>query len=193
MADEAVLPITGDDDANRLLEDEPLALAIGMLLDQQVPMEWAFGGPHKLKQRLGELDAKAIADIDVDDLEHTFKEKPALHRFPGSMARRTHEMCRHLVEHHGGDVTALWADGAPAGEVLARIKAMPGYGDEKSRIFLALLAKRFGIRPEGWEETAAPFSDGEHRSVADVDSPEALEKVRRFKKAMKAKGKGKAG
>jgi uncharacterized HhH-GPD family protein len=193
MADRAALPITGDDDADRLLEDEPLALMIGMLLDQQVPMEWAFGGPHRLKQRLGDLDAKAIADTDVDELEMAFKEKPALHRFPGSMARRAHEMCRQLVEQYGGDPTAIWSDGAPAGEVLARLKALPGYGDEKSRIFLALLAKRFGIRPAGWEMAAAPFSDGEHRSVADIDSAEALEKVRQFKKAMKAKGKGKGG
>ena len=185
------LPVTGNAEANKLLVDDPLALIIGMLLDQQVPMEWAFGGPHRLKQRLGALDAKAIADTDVDDVERAFKEKPALHRFPGSMARRTQDMCRHLVEHHGGDPTAIWADGVPADEVLARLKALPGFGDEKSRIFLALLAKRFGIRPAGWETAAAPYSDGEHRSVADIDSAGALEKVRQFKKAMKAKGKGK--
>lgn len=191
MARRVALPVTGDDEADALLEDEPLALVIGMLLDQQVPMEWAFAGPHRLKERLGALDAATIAGMDTEKIEAAFKEKPALHRFPGSMARRTQDLCRHLVEHHGGDAARIWNDGAGGTEVLTRLKALPGFGDEKSRIFLALLAKRFGVRPPGWEDAAAPFSDGEHRSVADIDSGESLEKVRQFKKAMKAKGKGK--
>jgi uncharacterized HhH-GPD family protein len=189
----ARLPVTGDPDADQLLVSEPLALVIGMLLDQQVPMEWAFGSPLRLKERLGgELSAERIAAMPADDLEAAFKGPPALHRYPGSMARRTQDLCRHLVEHHGGDAAAIWR-GVRSGEELARrIRALPGFGPDKSRIFLALLAKRFGTRPAGWEEHAGPFADATPRSVADIDSPEALQRVREFKKAQKAKGRGKA-
>jgi uncharacterized HhH-GPD family protein len=187
----AAIPVTGEPEADALLEQEPLALLIGMLLDQQVPMEWAFSGPHRLKQRLGGLDAAAIAAMDADELALAFKEKPALHRFPGSMAKRTHELCRHLVEHYDGQAERIWKEASTGAEALGRLKALPGYGDEKSKIFLALLAKRLGIRPAGWEDAAKPFSDDRHRSVADIDSPESLEEVRRFKRAMKARGKGK--
>ncbi len=190
----AVLPVTGDPDADALLATDPLALLIGMLLDQQVPMEWAFAGPARLRERLGgTLDAAAIAAMDPDDLEAAFKEKPALHRFPGSMAKRTQALCAHLVEEHGGRAERVWTDAADGREVLRNLRALPGFGEEKAKIFLALLAKRFGVRPAGWEEAAAPFSDDQHRSVADIDSPEALEEVRLFKRAMKAKGKGKDG
>ncbi|MGH9183179.1 MAG: HhH-GPD-type base excision DNA repair protein [Acidimicrobiales bacterium] len=184
--------ITGDPDADDLLAQDPLALLIGMLLDQQVPMEWAFGAPAKLARRLGgRLDAGQIAVMDPDDLEAVFRERPALHRYPGSMARRTHELCRHLVEAHGGRGEAVWEGVATGAELLGRVRALPGYGDEKARIFVAVLGKRRGVRPQGWEEAAAPFSDERHRSVADVTSPEALERVRAFKRAKKAAGLGK--
>jgi uncharacterized HhH-GPD family protein len=188
------LSITGDAEGDGLLNTDPLALLIGMLLDQQVPMEWAFGSPLKLKERLGgELDAASIAAMPLDELERLFKGPPALHRFPGSMAKRTQQMCRHLVEHHGGRAEAVWADAATGDELYARLRAIPGYGGEKAKIFMALLAKRFGVRPPGWEEPAQPFSDATCRSVADVDSAEALLEVRAFKQMMKAKGKGKDG
>jgi uncharacterized HhH-GPD family protein len=186
------LPVTGDPEADRLLVTDPLALLIGMLLDQQVPMEWAFGSPLRLKERLGgDLDAARIAAMPTEELEAVFKGPPALHRYPGSMAKRTQALCQHLVDHHDGDAAKVWSR-VRSGEALhARIRALPGFGEEKARIFLALLAKRFGKAPEGWEEHAGPFADGTPRSVADIDSPEALARVREFKRAMKAKGKGK--
>ena len=185
--------ITGDSAADDLLARDPLALLIGMLLDQQVPMEWAFGSPAKLAERLGgRLDAGAIAAMDPDALEHAFKGPPALHRFPGSMAKRTQALCATLVEHHGGEAEAVWNQATTGDDLLARLQALPGFGAEKARIFMAVLAKRLGVKPPGWEEAAAPFSDDVRRSVADADSPEALEEVRAFKKMMKAKGKGKA-
>jgi len=188
------LSITGDLEGDGLLNTDPLALLIGMLLDQQVPMEWAFASPLKLKERLGgELDAASIAAMPLEELEVAFKGPPALHRFPGSMAKRTHQMCQHLVEHHGGRAEAVWADAETGDELYARLRAIPGYGGEKAKIFTALLAKRFGVRPPGWEELAQPFSDATHRSVADVDSAEALLEVRAFKQMMKAKGRGKDG
>jgi uncharacterized HhH-GPD family protein len=188
------LPVTGDPDADRLLASDPLALLIGMLLDQQVPMEWAFGSPLRLRERLGgELSAGHIASMETEELEAVFKGPPALHRYPGSMARRTQDLCRHLLEHHGGDAAAIWKGVRSGDEMLRRLRALPGFGEEKSRIFLALLAKRFGKRPAGWEQSAGPFADDRPRSVADVDSPEALIRVREFKRAQKAKGRGKGG
>jgi uncharacterized HhH-GPD family protein len=186
------LYITGDPDADGLLNTDPLALLIGMLLDQQVPMEWAFGAPPKLKERLGgAIDAGHIAAMPLEELEVVFKGPPALHRFPGSMAKRTQQVCQHLVEHHDGRADALWDDDPDAKELFRRLKGLPGYGVEKSKIFMALLAKRFGITPDGWEEVAAPFSDTERRSIADVSSPATLLEVRAWKKAKKAQGKGK--
>jgi uncharacterized HhH-GPD family protein len=190
---QGTLAVTGDPDADRLINTDPLALLIGMLLDQQVPMEWAFSSPLKLKARLGGLDAERIAAMPLEELEAAFKGPPALHRYPGSMAKRTQALCAHLVEHHGGDAARVWS-GVRSGEALhARIRALPGFGEEKARIFLALLAKRFGKRPAGWEVQAGPFADDTPRSVADVHSPEALARVRDFKRAMKAEGKGKTG
>ena len=187
------VPVTGDPEADRLLTDEPLALMIGMMLDQQVPMEWAFSAPLKLKERLGgRLDAAEIAALDPAALLAAFKGPPALHRFPGSMAMRTQALCQHLVDDYGGDAAAVWVGVADGRELVRRVRALPGFGGEKSKIFTALLAKRFGVRPPGWEEAAAPFSDGEPRSVADVDSAETLVKVRAWKKMMKAQGRSKA-
>jgi uncharacterized HhH-GPD family protein len=189
---EPTLPVTGDAEADKLLVDDPLALMIGMLLDQQVPMEWAFSGPLRLKERLGgRLDAADIASRDPGELEQLFKGPPALHRYPGSMAKRTQALCQHLVDHHGGDAASVWTGVDDGRELVRRVRALPGYGGEKAKIFTALLAKRFGVRPAGWEAAAAPFSDDEPRSVADIDSAETLQRVRSWKKAMKAAGKGK--
>jgi uncharacterized HhH-GPD family protein len=187
------LPVTGEAEADRLLVGNPLALLIGMLLDQQVPMEWAFRGPLTLQERLGgSLDAETIAALGPDKVEAIFRDKPAMHRYPGSMAKRTHALCAYVVEHYGGDAGAIWRDAPSGAEVYRRLRELPGYGDEKAKIFLAILGKRLGVAPPGWEEVAAPFSDATPRSVADVDSDASLARVREFKRARKAEKKGKA-
>jgi uncharacterized HhH-GPD family protein len=188
------LPLTGDAAADELLVTDPLARLLGMLLDQQVPMEWAFMAPYRLQERLGvdHLDAKVIAEMPPDELEKLFKGPPALHRYPGSMAKRAQALCQELVASYDGDAEAVWRGVESGAELVKRVQALPGFGKDKSRIFVALLAKRFGIRPEGWEEATAPFSDDKPRSVADIDSPEALGRVREWKKAMKAQGKTKS-
>lgn len=189
---QGTLAITSDEAADGLLNSDPLALLLGMLLDQQIPMEWAFVGPSILKERLGgRLDAAEIAAMDPDEFFVHVKGPRALHRFPGSMAKRIQEVCRALVADYGGRAEAVWEGVASGAEVLRRLKALPGFGEEKSKIFLAILAKRFGIRPDGWEEAAAPFSDEVPRSVADVHDLESLAKVREWKKAKKAAGKTK--
>lgn len=187
------IPITNNDEANRLLVNDPLALVIGMLLDQQVPMEWAFRGPFTLRERLGgTLDATAIAAMDPEALVAVFCAKPAMHRYPAAMARRVHELCEHIVHEYGGDAGKIWWRVTTGEELYRRVRALPGYGDEKAKIFVAILAKRLGKKPAGWEVVAAPFSDATPRSVADVSSAKALEKVREFKKAKKAEGRSKA-
>ena len=184
------LPLTGDPQADRLLEDDALALLIGMLLDQQVPMEKAFRGPYDLKERMGgRLDAAEIASTDADTLAALFKGPPALHRYPGSMAGRTQDMCRALVERYDGDAASVWTSAATGSELFANLKALPGFGEQKARIFTALLAKRLGVTPPGWEAVAGPYAQVGHFSVADVDGPEALARVREYKKAMKAAAK----
>ena len=180
------LHVTGDPAADRLLNTDGLALVIGMLLDQQVPMEWAFMGPSSLKARLGHLDAGRIAAMDPEDLVAVFCAKPALHRYPAAMARRTHDLCAFVTARYGGDAGRLWKGVGSGAELLARLRELPGYGEEKSRIFVAILAKRRGIRPEGWEAAAGAFADPTPRSVADIDSPESLAKVRQWKQAQKA-------
>lgn len=191
MSDPAI-PITGDDDADRLLEQDPLALLIGMLLDQQVPMEWAFRGPATLRERLGGLDAASIAAMDQEELVAVCSQKPAIHRFPAAMGRRIHELCAAVVEDHGGDAASVWRDAADAGDLFDRLRALPGYGEEKTRIFVAILGKRLGVAPPGWEEVAGPFADDQPRSVADVHSEESLQAVRTWKKQMKAAKRSKA-
>jgi uncharacterized HhH-GPD family protein len=188
----AEIPVTGDPDADRLLVENPMALLIGMLLDQQVPMEWAFKGPATLQTRLQGLDASRIADLDPDDLDAAFRTKPAVHRFPSAMAKRTHALAQMIVDEYGGDAAAIWRDVPSGAELFERLRALPGFGDQKAKIFLALLAKRLGVRPDGWEAAAAPFSDSTPRSVADIDSPETLARVRDWKRTQKARGKGKA-
>ena len=185
------LAVTGDPVADRLLNTDPLALLIGMLLDQQVPMEWAFRGPATLVNRLGGLDAGAVVDMDPEAFLEACRAKPAIHRFPRSMAGRIQDLCRHLVDHHGGDAADIWRGASDGADLSRRLRALPGYGAEKTMIFVAILAKRFGVAPEGWEAAAGPFADDVPRSVADIDSPEALATVRAWKKAQKAAGKSK--
>jgi uncharacterized HhH-GPD family protein len=187
------VPVTGDPEADKLLSEEPLALLIGMLLDQQVPMEWAFGAPLRLRDRMGgRIDAAEIAALDPDKLEAVFKGPPALHRFPGSMGKRTQALCQMLVDDYDGDAAQVWAGVESGAELLRRLKALPGFGGEKAKIFAALLAKRFGVRPPGWEQATTPFSDDQPRSVADIDSAESLARVRAWKKMMKAQNKAKS-
>ena len=188
----AAIPITGDPESDLLLEQDPLALVVGMLLDQQVPMETAFAGPAKLVHRMGDrFDAASIAAMDPDEFEAICRERPAIHRFPAAMAKRIHELCRHVVENYDGDPARIWK-GVRSGAVLhKRVSALPGFGEEKTKIFIALLAKRLGRAPAGWEEAAAPFSDDVPRSIADVSSPETLAEVRAWKKAQKAAGRSK--
>ena len=185
------LAITGDAGADRLLNTDPLALLVGMLLDQQVPMEWAFRGPATLVQRLGSLDAAAIAAMDPEAFGEACRTKPAIHRFPGSMATRIQGLCQHLVDHHGGDAADVWQGAADGADLALRLRALPGYGAEKTMIFMAILAKRMGVALDGWEVAAGPFADDAPRSVADIDGPEALAAVRAWKKAQKAAGRGK--
>ena len=185
------LAVTGDPAADRLLNTDPLALLIGMLLDQQVPMEWAFRGPATLVNRLGGLDAGAVADMDPEAFLEACQAKPAIHRFPRSMAGRIQDLCRHLVDHHGGDAADIWRGASDGADLSCRLRALPGYCAEKTMIFVAILAKRMGVAPEGWEAAAGPFADDVPRAVADIDSPEALATVRAWKKAQKAAGKSK--
>jgi uncharacterized HhH-GPD family protein len=187
------LYITGEPATDMLLNTDGTALLIGMLLDQQVPMEWAFAGPATLKQRLGHLDARKIAAMPVDDLVAVCAQKPAIHRFPAAMGKRIHELCVVLAEQYDGRGEGVWKDAGSGEELFRRLRALPGFGEEKARIFLALLAKRFGVRPSGWEGFAGPFADGTPRSVADVDGPETLARVRDWKKAQKAAKKDKQG
>lgn len=154
-------------------------------------MEWAFRGPATLSERLGHLEADRIAGMDVGDFVDLCRQKPAIHRFPRSMGERIHALCVHLVEQHEGRGEAIWDDAPDADALFDRISALPGFGDEKSKIFVALLGKRFGVTPEGWQERAGPFADAEPRSAADVDGPGALGEVRRWKQAKKAAGKTK--
>jgi len=177
------MPITWTDNpaADRLLETEPLALLIGLVLDQQVKMEKAFSGPYVLKQRLGHLDARQIAAMDPEALGAVFRERPALHRFPGSMAKRVQDLCRIVAADYDGDAGRVWAGVASGAELAARLKRLPGFGEMKVKITVAVLAKKFGIKPKGWEAVAADW-----HTVADVDSAETMVEAREVKRQMKA-------
>ena len=175
---------TQNEAANELLETDPLALLIGMVLDQQVKMEKAFGGPYELKQRLGHLDVRKIAAMDPDELDKVFRERPALHRFPGNMARRVQAMCAAVVKDYVGDAASIWRDARSGDELAARISRLPGFGEMKTRIMVSILAKKFGVTPPGWEKQAASW-----HSVADVDSAESMAHARDVKREMKAKAK----
>jgi uncharacterized HhH-GPD family protein len=185
------LHITGDPAADSLLGTDPLALLIGMLLDQQVPMETAFAGPAKLRDRIGRLDAATISGYDSAKLEAIFKEPPSIHRFPGSMAGRVQALCTAVVDDWNGDAAAIWTQGDPTGaEILARLKALPGFGEQKAKIFLALLGKQYGVDAAGWREAAGDYGiEGSYRSVADIVDAASLTKVREFKRAAKAAAK----
>jgi uncharacterized HhH-GPD family protein len=187
------LYITGEPEADALLNTDGTALLIGMLLDQQVPMEWAFRGPLTLKERLGHLDAAAIAAMDQEEFVTVCCAKPAIHRFPASMGRRVHELCTVLVEHHDARGEKVWAGVGDGATLYARLRGLPGYGDEKARIFLAILAKRQGVAPRGWKRAAGVFADATPRSVADIHDPASLAVVREWKKQMKAAKKDKQG
>jgi len=183
--------ITGDEAADELLNTDANALLIGMLLDQQVPMEWAFTGPATLLERLGHLDPARIAAMDLDAFVTVCCQKPAIHRFPASMGKRIHQLCTALVEHHDGDASNIWSDAESGREIFRRLKALPGYGDEKSKIFVAILAKTQGVRPDDWRDAAGKFGDDTPRSVADSHDDASLATVREWKKAQKAAKKDK--
>jgi uncharacterized HhH-GPD family protein len=172
---------TQDPAANRLLETDPLALLIGLVLDQQVKMEKAFAGPYELKRRLGHLDVRKIAAMDPGKLDAVFRERPALHRFPGSMARRVQAMCQAIVADYGADAGSVWNAAVDGDDLAARIKRLPGFGEMKVKILVAVLAKKFGVKPRGWEKHAASW-----HTVADVDSAESMAQAREVKREMKA-------
>jgi len=182
------LQLTSDPAADALLSEEPFALLVGMLLDQQIAMEVAFAGPLKIADRLGGIDARLIAGADPERFAAICAQSPAVHRFPGSMAKRIQELARAIVDCYGGNTAGLWTDGEPDGpEVLRRLKALPGFGEQKSKIFLALLGKQYGVTPRGWRAAAGDYGrDGTHMSIADVVDKGSLEQVRAHKKKMKA-------
>ncbi|MGO4457486.1 HhH-GPD-type base excision DNA repair protein [Streptomyces sp. M-16] len=193
--DDITIRLAQQPEADTLLSRSPLAALVGMLLDQQVPMEWAFSGPYTIAQRLGadDLDADAIAAMDPEAFAALLSQKPAVHRYPGSMAKRIQQLCAYLVEHYGGDAEAVWRDAASGAELLGRLKALPGFGEQKAKIFLALLGKRLGVRPKGWREAAGDYGPANvYRSAADITGPESLAKVREYKQARKAAAKGTA-
>ena len=181
------MPIVWTDNpaANRLLEEDPLALLIGLVLDQQVKMEKAFSGPYELKQRLGHLDARRLAAMSPDELGEVFRQRPALHRFPGMMAGRVHALAEAVVGEYGGDAGSVWRDASSGSELAKRIGKLPGFGPMKVKILVAVLAKKFGVRPPGWEAEAASW-----HTVADVDSPESMAEAREVKREMKKARKG---
>ena len=187
------LRLAQDPDADALLTNDPRALLMGMLLDQQFPLEWAFRAPWRLAQRMERtsLDAAEIADHDPEAFVKLMAGPPALHRYPASMAVRVQALCRVVVERYGGDAAALWRTAGTGRELLARLRALPGFGEQKARIFVALLGKQLGVRPEGWREVAGPYGeDGSRRSAADVTDTETLAEVRAFKQAAKRAAKG---
>jgi uncharacterized HhH-GPD family protein len=185
------LCLAQDPEADQLLSESPLALLIGMVLDQQIPLEVAFRGPKKIADRMGGVDAREIADYDPEKFAALCAERPAVHRFPGSMAKRIQTLSQIIVDRYGGDAAAVWAAGDPDGaEVLSRLKELPGFGDQKARIFLALLGKQYGVTPKGWRQAAGDYGKaGSHLSVADIVDAGSLEKVRSYKKQMKAAAK----
>ena len=188
------LVIAQDKAADALLAKDPLALLTGMLLDQQFPMERAFAGPHLIAERMGvdRLDAAQIASYDPDKFTALMTGLPAVHRFPGSMGQRIQDLCRLLVDEYGGDAANVWKGVKDGTELRKRIEGLPGFGAQKAKIFVALLAKQYGVAPKGWEDAAGDYALDGHRSVADVTSAESLAKVRAYKQEMKAAAKTKA-
>lgn len=185
------LHLTGDAAADTLLSEDPFALLVGMLLDQQIAMETAFAGPAKIRDRIGTLEPAALAGYDADAFVEVFKETPAVHRFPGSMAGRVQALADVVARDWNGDAAAIWTSGNPDGaEILHRLKGLPGFGEQKAKIFLALLGKRLGVAAPGWREASAPYGeDGSFRSVADIVDADTLSRVRETKRAVKAAAK----
>jgi uncharacterized HhH-GPD family protein len=188
------LHLSQEPEADALLSKNSFALVVGMVLDQQVPLEWAFASPLELQRRLGKsLDAKRIAQMDPEALATAFSSRPALHRYPGSMAARTQELAKLVVERYGGRTEEIWTGATSGEELFRRVKELPGFGEQKAKIFVALLGKQLGVRPEGWNTVSTPFSEpGSFCSVADITDTESLNNVRAFKQAMKAANKAKA-
>ena len=178
--------ITGDEKADQVLDGSPFALLIGMLLDQQYPMEHAFRGPAKILDRFGTLDPAAIAAADPEQFAAMCAVPPAVHRFPGSMAQKVQAVARIIVDEYDGQADRIWTEADDAPELLRRMTALPGFGKQKAQIFIALLAKQLGVRPAGWETVVGDYSKDGYRSVADVVDPGSLEQVRAYKKAKKA-------
>ncbi|GAA1667686.1 HhH-GPD-type base excision DNA repair protein [Kribbella yunnanensis] len=187
------LHLTGDPAADKLLNDDPFALLVGMLLDQQYPMEHAFAGPRKIADRMDGFDLHKIAASDLEEFVELCVTPPAIHRYGGSMGRRVHALAQHIIEHYDGDTANLWTAGRPkpdGAEVLKRLKALPGFGEQKAKIFLAMLGKQRGVEPKGWREAAGSYGDrGSRRSIADVVDAKSLGEVRAFKKEAKAAAK----
>jgi uncharacterized HhH-GPD family protein len=188
------LSLAQDPEADALLSRDPLALLIGMVLDQQIPLEWAFKGPLHMTQRLGrDLDAADLAARDPDELAKVFATPPAIHRFPGSMAGRVQQLCRVIAEDYDGDAEAVWRDAKDGADLLKRVEALPGFGKQKAKIFVALLGKQLGVKAKGWREAAGEFGEAKtYRSVADIKDGKSLVKVRAYKKEMKAQAKAQA-
>ena len=188
------LCLSQDPDADALLSEDPLALLMGMVLDQQIPLEWAFKGPHELRQRLGQpLDAATLASMDADKLGALFSQRPALHRYPGSMAKRVQELCRTIVDEYDGRPEAVWTGAKDGRDLLKRVKSLPGFGEQKARIFVALLGKQLKVRPPGWDEAAGDYAKPDtFMSVADIVDGQSLLRVREYKQAKKAAAKAAA-
>jgi len=184
----ASLPFTGDPEADALLAAEPLALLVGFALDQQVTVQKAFAGPLELRRRAGTLDAAAIAAMDPEALQEAFRERPALHRFPGAMAARVQELCAVVARDFDGDASRVWTEARDGADLAARLRSLPGIGEMKATTLVGLLAKQFGIRPPGWEAVAPS-----HPTLADVDSAEALARYQAQKRAWKASQKAAKG
>lgn len=189
------LHLSGDPAADALLSEDDFALLTGMLLDQQITMEAAFAGPAKLRDRIGRLEPAEVAGMDPDAFQAVMAEKPAVHRFPGSMAKRVQQLAQAIVDDWGGDTAAIWRQGSPDGpEALRRLQALPGFGEQKARIFLALLGKQCGFDGAGWREAAGAYGEeGAKRSVADIVDADSLAEVRKAKQAAKAAAKAAKG
>ncbi len=188
------LQLAQDPAADALLSADPFALLVGMVLDQQIPLEVAFAGPKKIADRMGGFEVATIADYDPEKFAAMCSERPAVHRFPGSMAKRIQAVAQIIVDKYDGDAAALWTAGNPDGpELLRRLKELPGFGEQKARIFLALLGKQYSVTPKGWRAAAGDYGKaGTHMSVADIADARSLEQVRSYKKQIKAAQKGKA-
>ena len=189
-----MLWLSGHKKADALISKDPLALLIGMLLDQQIPLEKAFKSPYDLKERLdGKLDVKQLATMKEAKLDEVFKKPPALHRFPTANAKRVQELCQLIIKEYGGKADRIWKEAKDGEDLFRRVNALPGFGEQKSRIFIALLGKQLGVQPPGWEEAAGEFAaEGVYKSVADITSEETLLKVRNYKREMKARARAAA-